>query len=195
MSLVLQKLQDYKSAQEYFEKALNIFCRYAKESPQAYLPNVAMILCNEAIMLNEMGEFNRAKQLYEEALKIRKKLLKTNPVYLHDLATTLNNYGVAQQSTGDYESAKILINEALDIRRNLAQSNAKVYLPYVASTLLNKAANSKYLQDYTTAEQSCVEAIDIYARFLKADPNSFPMQMQIIRIKNSKKHKNYLKQR
>lgn len=182
LSLVLQKLQDYENAKGYFEKALGIFREYAEESPQAYLPNVAMVLCNEAIMLNEMGEFNRAKQLYEEALKIRKKLLKTNPVYLPDLATTLNNYGVAQQTTGDYESAKILLDEALDIRRNLAQSNAKVYLPFVATTLLNKAANCKHLQDYTSAEQSCIEAIDIYARFLEADPNSFPMQMAEVLI-------------
>lgn len=88
LSLVLKKLQDYKDAQKYFEKALSIFRKYAEESPQAYLPNVAMVLCNEAIMLNEIGEFERAKQLYEEAIKIRKKLLKTNSLYLPDLATS-----------------------------------------------------------------------------------------------------------
>lgn len=173
LSLVLQDLQDYAGAQMYFEKALHIFREYAKESPQKYLPDVAMVLSNEAILLNAMGEFNKAGKLYEESLEIRKKLIKTNPVYLPDLATTLINFAVSQMSMENYESAKVLLDEALDIRKALAVSDAKAYLPYVATTLMNKAAICRNLQNYAEAEQSCMEAIGIYARFLETDTGSY----------------------
>lgn len=165
LSLVLKELKDYENAEKYFERALHIFRNCADKYPQEYLPDVAMVLCNWAIMLDELNNVKNAEILYNEALKIRRKLANVNATYLPDVATTLNNLGVCISHRKDYFISIKLLEEALEIRRNLATLNADIYLPYIATTLENLANCYNYLYNYEMASKLCLEAIEIYRDF------------------------------
>lgn len=169
LALVYEQVQDYDKAQKSFQKALDIFRECAKERPQVYLPSVAMVLCNWAVLLNNLNDYKKSEEFYKDALKIRKKLAEVNGTFLPDVATTLNNLGVSLSCRKDYISSNKYLEEALQIRRDLARLSADIYLPYVATTLENLADNYMYLDDYNMAIKLCFEAVEIFRKFSNSD--------------------------
>ena len=63
-----------------------------------------------------MGEYAKAEPLYQEALRIRQKVL--GPEH-PDTAISLNNLAVLYQDIGEYAKAEPLLREALRIRQKV----------------------------------------------------------------------------
>ena len=73
-----------------------------------------------------MGEYAKAEPLYQEALRIRQKVL--GPEH-PDTATSLNNLAVLYRHMGEYAKAEPLYQEALRIRRRFLGQNIPTRRP------------------------------------------------------------------
>jgi tetratricopeptide (TPR) repeat protein len=81
---------------------------------------------------------DQAREVYEEALKIRLQLAQQNPsLYLPDLAKTLISMGAPDLMQNRMDEGRQHYEQALEIDRQLAQQNPAEYLPEMARTLAN----------------------------------------------------------
>jgi len=121
-------------------------------------PEVAMGLNSLAELYRELGEYNKAKPLYERAIAI---------FGLHNprVASTLNNLASLYKNTGNYEKAEALYTSALKITQ-------KVYgpaHPLVAIVLNNLAALYHASGNYEKAETLFKRSLDIREKALGQD--------------------------
>ena len=63
-----------------------------------------------------MGEYAKAEPLYQEALRIRQKVLGAEH---HDTAISLNNLALLYEDMGEYAKAEPLYQEAFRIRQKV----------------------------------------------------------------------------
>ena len=82
-------------AQKDYEESLRINQQLAEQNPSKYLPNVAMVLNEYAIVDASQNQMDAAREHYEEALRISRQLAAESPdTYLHQLAMTLSNFAL-----------------------------------------------------------------------------------------------------
>lgn len=146
---------------------------------------MAATLNNLGILLKNSNEFAGARQGYEEALEIRRKLAAANPqTYLPDVAMTLNNLGILLSDSNEFAGARQAYEEALETYRSLAVANPRTYLPDVAMTSINLSLF--FLESEPDKETSLVlvkEAIVCLLPFLETVPvtkNYFQVALQIV---------------
>ncbi len=107
---------------------------------RSYLPGVAMMLNNLALLHREMKVLDKAEAEYVEALKIRREIAKDNPIaFMSDVAATLNNLAVLHIDSKKLDKSEAEYLEALQIYRELAEDNIGAYRPDVVMTLVNLA--------------------------------------------------------
>jgi hypothetical protein len=88
---------------------------------------VALMLNNLGTEQREVNALEAAKASYDEALAIRRKLAKRDPVaYGSDLVGTLNNVGNLQRAMNEPEAARVSHEEGLRICHKLAQQQPEV---------------------------------------------------------------------
>jgi tetratricopeptide (TPR) repeat protein len=117
-------------------------------------PSIATTLNNLAALYLEMGEYEKALQLFQRALNIREKVLGTKHL---DVAQTLNNLAELYLKTGEYEEALQLFQRALDIREKVLGTK---HLD-VAITLNNLAALYLKMGNYEKALHFFRRALDV----------------------------------
>jgi tetratricopeptide (TPR) repeat protein len=154
-------------------------------NPIPWLPSIAMVLNNLAIVYQNLSNFNQALPLYEEALQIRKQLAKDKPEsYLSDVAATLNNLANLHSTIMEFNRAQILYEEALQIYRQLDQANPQAYLPDLARITASMAVH--YLMGSPDQEKSlffCKESLISSFSFMghhKLVQNCVDISMQVI---------------
>ena len=113
-----------------------------------------------------MGEYAKAEPLYQEALRIRKKVL--GPEH-PDTATSLNNLALLYLVMGEYAKAEPLLLEALRICRKVLGPEH----PDTASSLKSLAELYVVMGEYAKAEPLLLEALRIRQKVLGPDhPNT-----------------------
>jgi tetratricopeptide (TPR) repeat protein len=122
-------------------------------------PDVATSLSNLAELYYAMGEYPKAEPLFEEALRIRRKVL--GPKHL-DTALSLNNLALLYHAMGEYAKAEPLLEEALRIRQKVLGKEH----PDVAVSLNNLAELYRAIAEYAKAEPLYQEALRIYRKVL-----------------------------
>ena len=106
-----------------------------------------------------MGEYAKAKPLYQEALRIYQKVLgEERP----DTVTSLNNLATLYQAMGEYAKAEPLYQEALRIRQKVLGPEH----PYTAQSLNNLGALYVSMGEYAKAEPLDQEALRIHRKVL-----------------------------
>ncbi len=117
------------------------------------------LLNNLAAVYWSTGDYDRARELHERALDIRRKTLgEEHP----DVANSLNNLALVYLATGDYDRAREFHERALDIRRKtLGEQHPGVAL------LLNNLGNIyRATGDYDRAREFHERALDIRRKTL-----------------------------
>ena len=109
-----------------------------------------------------MGEYAKAEPLYQEALRIRQKVL--GPEH-PDTALSLNNLGTLYQDMGEYAKAEPLYQEALRIRQKVLGPEH----PDTAESLNNLAALYWAMGEYAKAEPLYQEALRIRQKALGSE--------------------------
>ncbi|MDM8566860.1 tetratricopeptide repeat protein [Candidatus Halobeggiatoa sp. HSG11] len=173
-AFLLAKQRQFKPAIPIYEDILQII----RESGDEH--NVADTLNNLAILYKDTNRYELAEKHYLEALRIRRKLAKTNTkAYKPDVAMTLNNLANLYSNTNRYELAEKHYLEALRIRRKLAKTNPKTYKPHVAMTLNNLAILLNDTRRYELAEKHYLEALNIRRKLAQANPKAYKSDVAI----------------
>jgi tetratricopeptide (TPR) repeat protein len=114
---------------------------------------VATALSNLGLSLEDVQQLTDARQMYEEALNIYRRLAKGYPqAYLPNLANTLTNLGSLLKGIEQFDDAGRMYEEALGIYKALAKSHPEAYLNNVAVTALDLSLF--YFKDSPNKEQS-----------------------------------------
>ena len=121
-------------------------------------PQVAMGLNSLAGLYREIGEYSKAKRLYERAIAI---FGTDNP----HVASTLNNLALLYQDTGNYEMAETLFNSTLEITR---KAHGPVH-QNVATVLNNLAALYRDSGKYDKAETLYKRSLELREKILGPD--------------------------
>lgn len=133
-ALFLQKHNQFKDAETYYELYLNKF------STIISVVDKGTTLNNLGVLQANQNKFDKALASFEESLKIRKQLANNEiNSYSTYVAKTLNNLANLHSIQNEFDKAFIVYEEALQIDRKLAEINPNLYLQEVAGTLNNLA--------------------------------------------------------
>jgi CHAT domain-containing protein/Flp pilus assembly protein TadD len=101
-----------------------------------------------------MGDYEKARPLYEQALKLTKEVLGERPPLY---TTSLNNLATLYQAMGDYEKARPLDEQALKLRKEVLGERHPLY----ATSLNNLAALYRAMGDYEKARPLDEQALKL----------------------------------
>ncbi|WP_052333929.1 tetratricopeptide repeat protein [Neolewinella persica] len=118
----------------------------------------------------ENQQMNEAEAAYDEAVDIRRELVKLNrKVYLSDLSASLNNLGLLYYATQRSKEAETAYDEAVIFRRELVKSNRIVYLPDLSTSLNNLGLLNQKNHRMKEAEAAYGEAVVLYRELVKTN--------------------------
>ncbi|MCH5269313.1 MAG: tetratricopeptide repeat protein, partial [Lachnospiraceae bacterium] len=150
------KISDRKSVlecKEFIPFAENIV---GKLSMEKYTENLEYIKIL-GYLFYCLGEYKKAKKLYENFLKIFKKELAENPL---DTAIIFNNLAVVYERQGEYEKAEELYEKSLNIRERVHGEDH----PDTATCYNNLAVVYKRRGEYEKAEELYKKSLNIRER-------------------------------
>ena len=154
-------LGEYKKAQEYYLKALEI----RKKVLGTNHPDTTATYNNLAGLYELKGKYEKALEYYLKALEIREKVLGTEHP---DTATTYNNLARHYWSKGKYEKALEYYLKALEIREKVLGTEH----PDTAVSYHNLAIFYFGQRNFEEAYGFMKKAIDIWEKVLPPDhPN------------------------
>ncbi len=120
---------------------------------------VAKSINDLGVLHQSAGRYPRARELYAEALEIRRGLHgRPHP----ELAESINNLGTVSLYQGDYDAARAHYGESLELYRQLFGGEH----PYVAITLTNLATVHHLTGDLAAAEPRYREALALNRQLL-----------------------------
>lgn len=147
-----------------FTGALTVLDRLGADSAKGH-PADATVLNFRALVLQALGKFKEAEQLYLHALTLREKNLGLDHP---GVATILHNLSLLYDHQGKYTEAEHLEEQALTIREQVLGPEH----PEVAATLNNLALIYHAQGQYAEAEPLYQRALFIYERILGSEhPN------------------------
>jgi CHAT domain-containing protein len=126
-------------------------------------PVVGSALLDQAHIYFQKGDYNKAEEMYQEALSIYKNSLgEEHPLIIRPL---LGLAVLSELVKGDYNQAEEMYQEALRIARKAYGGENH---PDVASILASRASTMLYFQkgDYNKAEEMYEKALSIYKNSL-----------------------------
>ena len=117
LGTVLHDMGDLQGAKKLYERAIEVFwlCRAIVFNEKVYSPDhptVAVVFNNLGGILQDMGDFQGAKIIYEQALKIAEATYGSDH---HQVAMIANGLGRVLQAMGDLQGAKKYLKRALEI--------------------------------------------------------------------------------
>ena len=117
---------------------------------------------NLAVLYHSQGKYDEAESLYQQNLKMRRKLLGDDHL---DVVTSLNNLAKLYNSQGRYDEAEHLYQQALETRRKLLGDDH----PDVATSLNNLAKLYNSQGRYDEAEHLYQQALEMRRKLLGDD--------------------------
>lgn len=185
LGVIYKKLGNYQKSIEYHEKSIHICQRKVRENPSVYRPSIAMGYTNLAIVLCMNGETERALELCQEALDIRRKLESADSSYRAVVAKTLCEYGVIWGYANNYPKAEECFQEAIRINKKLVEADktrtaheptlAKAYFHY--GSLLIAKGKGRVEESNDEAEEYLNMALEVFRRFEKSNPGYYAFEM------------------
>jgi len=112
MGYLFGKISDYKQAEEYFRKAMEIW----KKVLGTKHPNYGLVLHNLGWINMKLEKYKESKKLYETALIVRRNALGQEHAETID---TLNDLGELSFRMKDYSNAERLYISCLKIREKI----------------------------------------------------------------------------
>lgn len=156
----LQKYKYYSHAEYYYQMILDTYNESEERESETIQSSIALILNQLALINIDKNEYSLALEKYEHALRIIRKLAKTNSNFSPNLAITLRNLAQFYLTQYDTHQAIELSEEALQIFQECSKQEPKKYLSEIASTL--NSLGSSYL-----ANKEIPYALGYYEESLK----------------------------
>lgn len=151
----------------------------------------ALVDPDDAMSTNDLQAFDTeqkrldaARQHFEEALKIYRRLAQENAAaYLGELAGVLNNLGNVARLQNRIDEAGRYFDEAFQIYVLLAQQNSDVYRPDLAITLTNLGSVATLQNRVSEAYDHEEAALNIYRQLAQEDPDNYQKGV-VVALKN-----------
>lgn len=115
---------------------------------------VATGLNNLGVTLGQLGDYDEAGRMHEEALALRREMLGSRHTLV---ATSLLNLSAIRRAAGAYDEAEALLTECIEIRRELLGDEH----PHVAIGLSHLGGTLSAMGRYDEAEAANREALAI----------------------------------
>ena len=147
LGLIKHKEGNYQQALDHFEKAYLFFSQLNDDD----LMSIAMH--NRAMALESLGEYDLAKECYEQELDIVRKM---GDVIAQ--AQTLNNIGELLQEQDHYDEAIDVLNKSIELRERLGDDRG------VAQCLGNIAVTYSRKGDLTKAKLTYEKVLAIFQK-------------------------------
>ncbi|MFZ3166862.1 MAG: FxSxx-COOH system tetratricopeptide repeat protein [Candidatus Methanoperedens sp.] len=138
------------------------FCLELIQKSNFEFQEAARLLNKAGKYLRERALFGEAKQFFEQALDIRKKILATDHP---DLAETYNDFAGLHWAQGKYKEAEVFYNNALNIRKKILAEDH----PDLAKTYNDFAGLYRVKGKYKEAEVFYNNALNIRKKILAED--------------------------
>jgi len=136
---VVEEIQEFAAAQDYYQQALAIYIKYGEQDPQA--PTYHQL----GMVAHALGDFTIARYYYQQALDIKIKYNDRS-----SQASTYHQLGMLAQQLREFTEARGYYQQALDIKieYNDRSSQASTYhqLGIVTQELREFAAAKYYYQ-------------------------------------------------
>lgn len=152
----------YTEARALAERALATREKESVVAPDEN-PDVAASLASLSLIYYGAGDYEKAIQLNERALKIREKVFGT---YHQDVARTMHNLGRAYSMVNEYDKAVRVYEKTVEIREKVLGPDSAD----LSTSLSNLGTIYSNLADYAKAEQLLRRALEIKEKTLA--PNS-----------------------
>ncbi len=150
IAVALRNLGRYDEAENRFRASYDAFQQTSVHDKAAY----SDVLVNYAILLYQLSDFDRAADLTDQAITIRRAL---TPPATASLAQALDNYGTILMEQGRLSLAEPPLQEALSIRREALKTDH----PDIAASLNNLGTLLYRKGEYGQADGLFREAIAI----------------------------------
>lgn len=126
LSLIYSGEKKYIKSLEALEESDQLLRQAPSFNPNApsFLDGYVILLTNKAKLFHKMEKPKEARETFEEALKINKELVVSNPRvtnYNWQLAETLKSYAWFLSSVGDYESSLKNYEDAASLMEDITQ--------------------------------------------------------------------------
>ncbi len=138
---------------------LKLYVTYCRRIYGEKHPAYATSLNNLAYVYDEMGRYEKALPLYQQALQIRKEVFGERH---QNYAASLNNLAYVYDMIGSYKKALPLFQQALQIRKDVFGEKNLAY----AGSLNNLAALYDEMGNYEKALPLYQQALQIYKEVL-----------------------------
>jgi hypothetical protein len=136
--------------------------RLVKDTPEVYLPELAVSVHQLATKLAELGEHETALVPARKAVSIYRVLAEANPTtYLPFLAMVLNDHAVYLSAIEQREQALAPGAEAVDIFRVLTETDPTAFLQHLVTSLTN-------LTGHLAGLDRISDGIDVYTTCIDA---------------------------
>ncbi len=163
-----------KKAEEFYQKAMEIYESLANENPERFLPDLAKSYNNAGVFYDNQGKPKLAEEFFQKAIEIRESLANENPErFLPDLAKSYNNAGIFYKNQGKPKLAEEFYQKAIEIRESLAKENPDRFLPNLATSYNNAGIFYKDQGKPKLAEEFYQKAIAIRESLAKENPDRF----------------------
>jgi CHAT domain-containing protein/tetratricopeptide (TPR) repeat protein len=150
VAVALRNLGRYGEAEQRFKASYDAFQQTSVRNKAAY----SDVLVNYSILLYQLSDLDRAADLTDQAIKIRRVVSPPAPA---SLAQALDNFGTILMSQGRLSLAEPPLQEALRIRRE----TLKAEHPDIAASLNNLGTLQYQRGEYAQADGLFREAIAI----------------------------------
>ncbi len=136
--------------------------RLVKDTPEVYLPELAVSVHQLATKLVELGQHETALAPVRKAVSLYRVLTEANPTtYLPFLAMVLNDHAVYLSAIEQREEALAPGAEAVDIFRVLTETDPTAFLQHLVTSLTNitsHLAGLDLISDGVDVYTDCVDA-------------------------------------
>jgi tetratricopeptide (TPR) repeat protein len=144
----------------------------AEESPETYLPDLAISLTNLTMRLGQTGG-KEGLAVAQRAVAICERLAEESPdAFLLDLARSLNNLSAHLSNAGRHDEALAAIQRAVAACERLAEESPEASLPTLAGSLNNLVVHLGEAGRYDEALAAAQRAVDCWGRLASENPDA-----------------------
>ncbi|MEM8961410.1 MAG: tetratricopeptide repeat protein [Acidobacteriota bacterium] len=161
MAIGLEQIADARAP---IDEAVSILRQLVNQSPESYRAELAGSLDDQASVLADLGEIDRAARVRDEAIDLRKELVELLPNGANRaaLARSLMNAGTVLGKQGDYVGARDSIAEAAELFESIETDQPGSHTATLAMALNNLSIAAGQLGRIDESRDAAERAVDLY---------------------------------
>jgi tetratricopeptide (TPR) repeat protein len=122
------ELNDFSKSENYFKATLEIRSRFAKNNPEKFNPDLAMVLDNMGMLYYKFYHMKDALAFYSKGLAMYQELASKNPhEYNKNLVGNLILIGRIHGYNRNLPEAKSVFLKAIEICKESMSSNPQIF--------------------------------------------------------------------